>query len=208
MMQRPRRCWLPVLTLTITLVASLIFLPTLPRVYAHGGGTPRLTRTPVGPYRLYAWSEPWRVGAAHLSLAVTKLNPDDTSNQVELPATDVDITVIFTPISDNGKDAAVAPIVVEAVRQEFLSDFYYEADPTLTSVGDWQITVDVTGPDGSGSAQFEMQTLPERTLNWTLIASAGGVLVVILVLIALWSRAQQPAARHPQRRLQRRNVAG
>jgi hypothetical protein len=133
------------------------------------------------------------VGQVHLSLAVTKPNPDTNSNQVEMPVTDVDITVTYTAIGDNGVDTSVEPVVVTAVRQEFLSDFYYEADPILTREGDWQITVDVTGPDGSGSTQFEMETLPEQGINWTLIAGAGTLLVVILGLIAVWSRSQQPA---------------
>jgi hypothetical protein len=106
---------------------------------------------------------------------------------------------------NNEVDSSASPIVVKAVRQEFLNAFYYEADPTLTRVGDWQIEVAVDGPKGSGSTQFAMETLPERTLDWTLIASSGGVLVVIIVLIALWSRSQQPAQHvHPPHRGARR----
>jgi hypothetical protein len=184
-----------VLVLFVGLLASLLLLPIERPLYAHGGGTPRLTAVPVGPYRLYAWSdpEPWRAGEVHLSLAVTMPNPESNSNQVEIPVTDVDITVTYTPMQDNAIDATAAPVVVKAMRQEFLADFYYEADPTLTRVGEWQITVDVVGPEGSGSTQFAMETLPERSLNWVLVAGAGGVLVVILALIALWSRSQQPA---------------
>jgi hypothetical protein len=79
------------------------------------------------------------------------------------------------------------------VRQEFLSDFYYEADPVLTRAGDWQINIDVVGPDGSGSTQFPMETLPAQALNWTLVGGAGGVLIVALALLAIWSRSQKPA---------------
>jgi hypothetical protein len=133
----------------------------------------------------------------HLSLAVTIPNPDSNSNQIEMPVTDADITVTYTPMVNNGAgdviDTSQTPVVVKAVRQEFLSDFYYEADPILTREGDWQIQVAVNGPEGAGSTEFAMQTFPERTLNWTLIAGAGLLLVVIIVLIALWSRSQQPA---------------
>jgi hypothetical protein len=191
--------WRLAVALVIGVLSSLFSAPIDPPLYAHGGGTPRLTSVPVGPYRLYAWSEPepWRVGQVHLSLAVTIPNPDSNSNQIEMPVTDADITVTYTPMVDNGAgnviDTSQTPIVVKAVRQEFLSDFYYEADPTLTRVGDWQIHVAVAGPEGAGSTEFAMQTFPERTLNWTLIAGAGLLLVVIIVLIALWSRSQQPA---------------
>jgi hypothetical protein len=144
-------------------------------------------------------------------------NPDSSSNQVEIPVTDVEITVTFTPVGDNvdssvesnaNNDAASksvtersAPIVIMAQRQEFLSDFYYEADPTLPHEGDWQITVAVTGEEGSGSTEFMMETLPARTINWMFVAGAGVVLLVLLALIAIWSRAQQTAqpARRPQR---------
>lgn len=204
--------WRLALALMIGMLTSLFSTPFDPHLYAHGGGTPRLTSVPVGPYRLYAWSEPepWRVGQVHLSLAVTIPNPDSASNQIEMPVTDVDVTVTYTPISNNLIEPSMAPIVMQAVRQEFLSDFYYEADPTLTRQGDWQIHVDVSGPEGSGSTQFLMETLPERTLNWTLIASAGGVLVLIIALIAIWSRSQQPAqpTHRPHRGVRRVQTRG
>lgn len=212
MKQRFYNFWRLALALFIGLFTNLITLPIDPTVLAHGGGTPRLTAEPIGPYRLYVWSEPepWRVGQVHLSLAVTMPNPDTTSNQVEMPVTDVDITVTYTAIGDNGVDTSIEPIVVTAVRQEFLNDFYYEADPVLTREGEWQITVNVNGPEGSGSTQFMMQTFPERSLNWALIGGAGALLVVILVLIAIWSRSQQPAqpVQRPHRgvrRVQRRS---
>lgn len=195
MKQHLLRGWRLILAIVIGLLSSLFSTSLDAPVSAHGGGTPRLTAVEVGPYRLYAWSEPdpWRVGQVHLSLAVTKPNPDTTSNQVEMPVTDVEITVTYTPMRDNVVDPTLGPVVVTAVRQEFLSDFYYEADPVLTREGDWQISVNVAGPEGTGSTEFMMETLPERTLNWTLIAGASAVLVVILALIALWSRSQQPA---------------
>lgn len=212
MKQWLHRSWQLAAALLIGLLSNLLSAPIDLPLMAHGGGTPRLTSQPVGPYHLYAWSEPepWRVGQVHLSLAVTMPNPDSSSNQVELPVTDVGITVSYIPMVNNVVDTSHEPIVVKAVRQEFLSDFYYEADPTLTRVGDWQIQVDVTGAEGSGSTQFAMQTLPERSLNWTLIGSAGGVLVVVLVLIAIWSRSQQPAqpAQRPHRGVRRSQQKG
>ncbi|MCC6455100.1 MAG: hypothetical protein IT328_09175 [Caldilineaceae bacterium] len=199
------------MALLISLVSSAIIAPQYTPVSAHGGGTPRLTNVPIGPYHLYAWSEPdpWRVGEVHLSLAVTMPNPDSSSSQVEIPVTDVEITVTFTPVgnpvsSDTGQTSAAsppAPIVVMAQRQAFLGDFYFEADPILPVEGDWQIGIVVTGKEGSGSTEFMMEALPARTINWTLVAGAGAVLVLLVVLLASWSRAQQPAqpARRPHR---------
>jgi len=198
-----------VITGLLTTLFSVAFAPPL---YAHGGGTPRLTSVPVGPYRLYAWTdpEPWRVGPAHVSLAVTKLNPDTSSNQAELPVTDVAITVTYTPMINNAVDPTVAPIVLTAVRQDFLGTFYYEVATDLTRQGDWRIDVDVNGPEGSGSQQFPMKSLPALSLNWPLFLGAGAALVVLITLIALWSRSQQPAqpVHRPHRgvrRVQRRS---
>jgi len=199
-------------SLVIGILASIFAPAFAPPLYAHGGGTPRLTSVPVGPYRLYAWTdpEPWRVGPAHVSLAVTKLNPDTSSNQVEIPVTDVAITVTYRPMVNNGVDPSAAPIVLEAVKQDFLGTFYYEVATDLTREGDCQVDVDVSGPEGSGSQQFLMKSLPALSLNWTVIIGAGAALVVLLALIAMWSRSQQPAqpVHRPHRgvrRVQRRS---
>jgi hypothetical protein len=194
-------------SLLAAILAGLVSTAMAAPIFAHGGGTPRLTSVPVGPYRLYAWSEPepWRVGEVHLSLAVTKPNLESDTNQVEIPVTDVDITVTFAPVGDNADARAAAPIVVKAVRQELLSDFYFEADPTLPLDGDWLIHIAVKGAEGSGETEFSIEALPARSTNWTLVAGAGGVFVVLIVLIAIWSRAQQSAqpVRRPQRGVRR-----
>lgn len=204
---RWHRLWLKFL-FGICLVALLYGLPNnaiFIVANAHGGGTPRLTNAPLGPYRVYAWSEPepWRVGDVHLSLAVTQPNPDTTSNQVEIPVMNPDLLVTFTPL-----DGSSAPIVVTPIRQTFLGDFYFEADTLLPTAGSWNIMIAVTGEDGAGSTDFQMEALPPRTINWMLVASAAGLLVVLVVLIAIWSRTQRsaqparssrPGARHLQR---------
>lgn len=169
---------------------------------AHGGGTPRLTSAPAGPYRVYAWSlpEPWRAGEVHLSIAVTlpaEANAQADGAQVETPVTDVAIQVTFTPPAGAG-----APIVVNAQPQDLLGNYYFEADPALPAGGLWQIAIAVDGAAGSGTTEFAIEALPARSLNWTLVLAAGGVLVVIVALTGIWSRRQQPApsTQRPQRR--------
>jgi hypothetical protein len=211
-----RRGWRPAATLSISLVISLLFslLAAViePPASAHGGGTPRLTSAPVGPYRLYAFTdpEPWRVGQTHVSLVVTKPTPDDNNNQLETPVTDVAITVTYVPMINNAVYTSSTPIVAVAQPQDFLGTFYYEAAPNVNRVGDWQINVDVSGPEGSGSQHFPMQTQSALALNWTLIGVGAAVFVVLLFLIALWSRSQKPVQpAHPPhrgvRRVQRQN---
>lgn len=169
---------------------------------AHGGGTPRLTNVPAGPYRVYAWTEPdpWRVGEVHLSIAVTQpasAADREAGAQVEVPVTDAEILVTLTPAN-----SASAPIVVQATRQSLLGDYYFEADTDLPAAGVWQITIAVQGEAGSGATEFEIEALEARSLNWTLVLAAGGVLLVIVALIGVWSRNQQPAtpSQRPTRR--------
>jgi hypothetical protein len=177
--------------LGLALLASL--LPAA--AWAHGGGTPRLTASPAGPYRVYAWSEPepWRAGEVHLSLAVT-LPGDGT----ETPVTDAQLAVTFTPAAD-----PQGQFVVQATRQSALNDYYYEADTELPAAGDWQITIAVNGPAGSGSTGFDISAAPPRTLNWTLVIGGAGILMILVTLMGLWAR-RRPANPAPARPGQRR----
>ena len=185
------------------MTAAALWLSSAQGVSAHGGGTPRLTGDAVGPYRLYAWSqpEPWRAGDVHLSLMLTR--PGDnaggaTGSQVEVPVTDAAVTVVYTPL-----DTAGETLTVQAVEQETLGTPYYEADTILLTAGRWTITVQVDGPDGGGDADFEMVTLPPQTLNWWLVGGAGFIVVGIIALMGLWSRQRQPAPAPPRRVTQR-----
>lgn len=180
---------------------------------AHGGGTPRLTNEPAGPFRVYAWTEPepWRAGEVHLSLAVTVPNEEATNQpgeQVEVPVTDADIRVTYRPLEDAA--GAAEPIVVDATPQDLLGSFYFEADTVLPTAGLWQIEIAIDGTQGSGSTQFDLEALPPRTTNWTLVAGAGGVLLVLIALIGVWSRVQQPkpAAQKPRPGTRRRTQTG
>ncbi len=184
------------------LAVALGWLALAAPVWAHGGGTPRLTASPAGPYSVYAWSEPepWRAGEVHLSIAVTL--PADAEAQadgaqVETPVIDADIQVSFIP--PEGDDA---PIVVQAQRQTQLSDYYFEADTVLPSAGLWRIEIAVEGEAGSGSTEFTIPAQEGRSLNWALMAAAGGALLLLIVLAGIWSRKQQPApaSQRPARR--------
>ncbi len=97
--------------------------------------------------------------------------------------------------------------MVQGTHQKLLEDIYYEADTVLPSEGIWNVTIGVTGPEGSGEADFSLEALPPRTVNWTLVGAAGGVLLILLIVMGLWSRTRRPVpvqiARTGARRLQR-----
>jgi hypothetical protein len=186
----------------VTVLLVLMMLPRASR--AHSGGTPRLTAAPAGPYFVYAWTdpEPWRVGEAHISLAVTQpasQAADQAAGQIETPVTDVDIAVTLTPL-----DGAQPPIQVQAAPQSLLNDFYFEAITQLPAPGRWHVAIDVNGAAGHGSTEFELDALPPRTLNWPLLAGAGVALVVLVALMGIWSRRQTATAKHPARQPGRR----
>lgn len=173
--------WL--LTLCLALIPAGV-------LWAHGGGAPQLTSEPAGPYLVYAWSEPepWRVGEVHLSMLVTRPNEEAQATQVEVPVTDADISVTYTPV-----DGAAGPMQVDAVRQEYLNNYYFEADTMLPEEGAWRITLNISGTQGDGSTEFTMTAQPAQTVNWMLVGSAGAVLLLGIALAGVWSRKQEPA---------------
>lgn len=156
---------------------------------AHGGGVPRLTSEIAGPYRIFAWTqpEPLRVGDIHLSIAVVKRAANDTQSGEALdePVTDATVVVHLLPV---GQEAA--PITVPAVLQVQLGSYYYEADATLPTAGDWRFTIEVTSGLGVGSAAFVGAVADARKVNWLLIVAAGIILLCLLSLIGLWNRLQ------------------
>jgi hypothetical protein len=165
-----------------------IILVILPQaLFAHAGGTPRLTNAEAGPYRIYAWTdpEPWRVGEVHTSLAVTKVNTDGSANSpLEVPVTDAEVTVTFTPA------AGGTPITVQATSQASLADYYFEAVAQLPSDGQWNVTIGIEGEEGPGQTSFSLDVLPARSTNWLIIGGAG---VGLIALVGVWAYLQSPA---------------
>jgi len=165
----------------------LLFLLWPATLQAHGGGALMLTDAEAGPYRVYAWVQPevMRVGDVHLSLAVTRSANGAGANPADEPVTDAQVTVQFEPLSQ--PDQA---LTVTASSQDTLNNFYYEADARLPFEDRWRVTIDVAGPDGAGSVDFEQQVLPPRTLNWPLIVGAGTLLIILVGLMGVWNRLQ------------------
>lgn len=150
---------------------------------AHGGGTPQLTAAPAGPYHLFAWTtpEPWRVGAAHTTVAVTQ--PDAAGR--DTPISGAAVTVLYAPA-----DGAEPALRVTAVEGSGAQAGFYEADADLPAAGEWQVTILVTGPAGSGEAGFVNSVLPaESGVNWWFIALGIGGLAL---LATAWWATKRP----------------
>lgn len=164
--------------------------------YAHGGGEPRLTNVAAGPYRLYLWSspEPPRVGEIHFTVAVTEPNADapvsDDDQSLEAAILDAEVQIALKPV-----DQDVEPILVSATHQEAVFEMFYEADTVLPTAGKWRATVTVIGPEGQGSAPFELDLLPARIVNWTLVIGLGMGLLAIIGLSRLGRRDKRVGKR-------------
>ncbi|MCB0109510.1 MAG: hypothetical protein KDE53_26490 [Caldilineaceae bacterium] len=171
-------------SLTLALVFSLFSL-------AHGGGTPRLTDAPAGPYRLYAWTqpEPLRAGEIHVTIGVTAASGDGAltgGGDLVQPITDATVTVHFISLA-----GTTAPIVNVATLGG-VGAVYYEADANLPTAEAWRFLVEVQGPDGGGTVEFIQELLPARTVNWLLLGAGGALFVALIVLAGLRNRRQQP----------------
>lgn len=171
------------------LVVYLQFSPST--VLAHGGGTPQLTDADAGPYRVFAWTEPepWRADEVHLTVVVTLPPPADSvvddsvvNNQLAKPVNDANVGVGFISL-ENSELGFDLPAQLQALG----NNTSYELDTTLPAAGLWQIDISVDGPDGQGEASFQIEALPARELNWTLIL--GGVALMLLAVGAIgWAR--------------------
>jgi hypothetical protein len=150
----------------VTWVLLLLASP----LQAHGGGKQQLAGEVAGPYRLYVWTspDPWRVGEAHTTVAVTRLLPSGE----ETPSTGLQVFATYVQGEQRQRIAAVEQAGAQAG--------YYEADNAVATAGDWQVTVEVTGAEGQGTAGFAESVLPATQFNWWLIG--GGVLLALLLL--------------------------
>lgn len=173
--------------LSLSICMLVVLMPAF--VFAHGGGTPRLTDVAAGPYRLFAWTqpEPLRAGEVHVTIGVTlakQPTADEATALMTQPVTDAAVTVQFVAV-----DGSTATLVRNASLGG-IGAVYYEADASLPTAGPWRFIIEVRGPAGEGTAEFAEELLATRTVNWALIAGGGVLFVLLIALAALWNRRQ------------------
>lgn len=170
-------------TMTTTMITS---------VWAHGGGTPRLTDVPAGPYQIFVWSqpEPLRVGEIHLTIGLTHgdqtANPSETGtaqeNVLVQPVTDATVAVRMVAATDPTQ--AIETIAVVGG----LGSVYYETDASLPTAGQWRFIIEVSGDAGSGTVEFHEEVVAARTLNVPLLIGAALLFVIGVGLVGVWNR--------------------
>jgi hypothetical protein len=78
-------------------------------------------------------------------------------------------------------------LVAFATRENAVNKLFYEVDFNLPAEGRWQVTIEVQGPDGGGSAAFEIEVLPPSALArlgtryWPVLGGVG-----LVLLVAVW----------------------
>lgn len=158
---------------------------------SHGGGTPRLTNEPVGPYRLFAWSspEPLRAGEIHITFALI-LSPDggkaidETTlfNDLDQVVTGADIEVAFIRI---GQDVASAGTqdsnqISLLAQPSDINPLYYEVDTLLPASGTWEVSVAVEGDLGKGTAMFVSEVNEARLVDWKIVGGVGAAFLFLI----------------------------
>lgn len=155
--------WLMVVGLVLVLPTGL--------AWAHGGGVPQLTNVDVGPYWVSVWMQPDppRVGQVHITVAVAEPGGLEAGRrEAGPPVLDAMVQVQFEALEHAG-----APFTSAATHEGATNKLLYEADLELPEPGRWRVVIAVEGPQGTGSATFEMQVSPRATFNWTWIWGLG-----------------------------------
>jgi hypothetical protein len=165
----------------VMLIVLLLLFLAMPAkvVWAHGGGVPRLTNAEAGPYWVSVWTQPdpLQVGQAHVTVAVSQPS-ESTGGRQEAgpPVLNARVQVQFSPLDHVGES-----LLVLATHEGAANKLFYEADLEFPETGQWQATVEVAGPEGSGKVGFEAQVYPQKSANWLWLGGVG-----VLALGALW----------------------
>lgn len=186
--------------LALTLLGVTILLSGAAQpAQAHGGGTPQLVNAAAGPYRVSAWTQPDppRVGALHLSVAVSEPAPGAGEREAGQVVLDAEVRVQLQAL-----DRPAQSITALASRQGSANKFLYEADLELPAEGQWRVQVQVVGPAGAGGAGFDLQVLPIAaspllTLGWPVWAGLGLVLAATAWMIRAFQRTTAANGSHP-----------
>jgi len=171
------------------MLALLMLWLTPGAASAHGGGVARLVQVQAGPYELYAWTspDPVRVGTMHVTVALAEPGSDD-------PVLGAAVEVRVIPV-DTVEPAET--LVAQATNSAAANRITYETDLEVPVEGQWQTVIHFDSPEGSGSAQFDVEVKARSLTNWLLIGGAG--LAVLVVGWALWpgSEAKDAEAAKP-----------
>jgi len=177
-------------------IILLLFGTLAPGNLRADGGTLRVANVPMGTYRVNVFTAPTPIPPDSVDVSVLA-----TFERGRGVATGLEIMVTGRRVDGTG-----SPVRHAATREEAQDPRYYAAKFALGSVGEWEITVEVTGPEGSGEVAF-LVTVQEPGLLQNPFMILGLALLPLL-LVGLWLRTSareqssaqsvNPRSNHPE----------
>ncbi len=162
----------------VVLVIGL-FIASAARLLAHGGGTLQIGREAAGPYLVSVWMDtaaPQAGADLHVTVAVIDA-ADDTA------VLDAEVQV---QVTKNGQPI----LIVSATTADAANKLFYETDFVLEDGGDYDLTIQVDGPLGSGETGFPVVVEGASGLN-PLISWGVGLVVLGGTAVYLIRRQQE-----------------
>ncbi|MEZ4633876.1 MAG: hypothetical protein R2856_02660 [Caldilineaceae bacterium] len=148
-------------------------------------GLPQLTNEDIGPYRIFAWSdpEPAQVGSYHVAVALTESLAGDASGFAGQPVLNADVTVDLINLATGDM------LTKKATHLDAVNKIYYEADFEVDTPGEWRVDLTVVGPDGPVQASYVTLISP-ATFNWMPVLGGATALLLIAGAVFFHFRVQ------------------
>ncbi len=159
-------------TIFLLIALSLIFFG--PSVLAHAGvGTQQINNQNIGPYRIWAWSdpEPPVVGSYHVAVALTESLENDPNGFAGEPILNADVVV------EMEHQTSGVQLIAQATHEDAVNKLFYEAILAPQQTGTWEIRVIIQGPEGPVQASYSDE-VESPAFPW--LAVGGGVLALLL----------------------------
>ncbi len=165
------------------LILGFLVLVVLPLGLRADGGTLRVANAPVGAYRVNVFTAPTPIPPDTIDVSVLV-----TSGKERSVAEGLTIQVRARRL-----DGAVPEVHHDATREQATDPRYYAANFALGSVGKWEITVAVSGPEGDGEVSFQVAVKEPGLLQNPLLLL--GAALVPLALVGWWLRSSSRSSR-------------
>ena len=174
--------------LGVALATAAFLAGALPMPGAADGGTLRVANAVMGAYRVnvYTAPTPIRPDSIDVSLLVTF----ERGRGVALG---LDIQVMA-----RRADGVGTPVRHPATREEADDPRFYAAKFPLGSEGDWNLTVQVKGPEGEGEVSFQVSVQEAGPLGNPLVILLLAFLP--LVLVGWWLKNSKARPNSPSSR--------
>lgn len=170
----------------IAAIAALAVDPGSAGAHGDEGDGPVWTDREVGPYVITLWADlhvPSTVVYARIRVADGDGAPEGTT---------IDIT-------GEGPEGTTAAIDVARLAGRAGQEGDFEALLPIPLVGEWTVTLHISGPAGEGEASFEGRAKPESSEQWSRTPFLWATLLIVVIAAAgAWRRRGARGERDPR----------